>query len=345
MQFKWQALGACAFTCGVAAAGSAQAQFFDLQLRMSHSAYAAGMPQTFATTASTQSNGTPTSFAGAAATQYSLEGVFLSGAKANGVTLPASDSIAPLLAREPNVRLIPGEPGFDTTITIRADSVGSLGDGVFEGGDINLNGGCRVNPGFNDRVGLPAGSVVSPCSAIDGTLKLNGVTFKVSGAENSIVLRFAVPEVGYDFTSNVTTAVGVDPFIRRKDSLRQLDQNFFASGKAPLVTARLLGMPDTFVLAKGVLPNEGNAITGSVTVGSVTKSFGVATPAQLLAYAIANRHSSFSDFGIPYSDSCFRSAGVVTGSCPAASGHAEHRRHRGARPGGRQQPRRDLHRA
>lgn len=322
MQFKWRALSACVFTCGVAAAGSAQAQFFDLTARSSHSAYAPGMPQTFASTATTQSNGQPTAFGGAAVTQYSLEGVFLSGAAANGVTLPVGgQTIDDLLAREPNVRLIPGEAGYDSTITVRAETVGSLGDIDVDLDSFQYDGACRVNPGFNDRVGLPVGSVVGPCSAIDGTLKLNGVSFRLTGAQDSIALTFAVPEVGYAFTSNLNAATDpTDPFIRRKDSLRQVDENFFASGKAPLVVARLLGQPDGYVLPKGVLPNDGNAITGSLTVGGVTKSFGVANPGQLLAYAIANRNSSFSDFGITYSDSCARgTGGAVTGTCSAAS--------------------------
>jgi hypothetical protein len=318
--FKWGALSACVFTCGVSAAGSAQAQFFDLSLRSSHSAYAPGMPQTFSSTAPTQSNGQPTAFDGAAATQYSLEGVFLSGARANGVTLPVGgQTIGELLALEPNIRLIPAEPGYDTSLTVRAETVGSLADADVDLDSFQYDGACRVNPGFNDRVGLPVGSVVGPCSAIDGSLKLNGVTFRLTSPQDSIALTFAVPEVGYAFTSNLNTSGPTDPFIRRKDSLRQVDENFFASGKAPQVVARLLGQPDGFVLPKGVLPNAGNAITGSLTVGSVTKTFGVANPGQLLAYAIANRNSSFSDFGIAYSDSCFRAGGVVTGTCSAAS--------------------------
>ena len=74
------------------------------------------------------------------------------------------------------------------------------------------------------------------------------------------------------------------------------------------------------MLAKGSLPDMGTAITGSATVGGVTRSFGVDTPAQLLAYAIANRHASYADFGLPYADTCFRDTlGVVTGNCPAAT--------------------------
>ena len=321
MQFKWRALSACVFTCSVATAGSAQAQFIDLNLRSSHAPYAPGMPQPFASTAATQSNGQPTAFDGAAVTQYSLEGTFIGGTPANGVTLPVGgQTIDELLALEPNARLIPGSAGYGTTLTARAEGVGSLGDVDLDLDAFEYDGACRVNPGFNDRVGLPVGSVVGPCSAVDGTLKLNGVTFRLTGAQDSIALSFAVPEVGYAFTSNLNASSGTDPFIRRKDSLRQVDDNFFASGKAPLVVARLLGQPDGFVLAKGVLPDEGNAITGSLTVDGVTKSFGVANPGQLLAYAIANRNSSFSDFGITYSDDCVRGAnGIVTGTCSAAS--------------------------
>ena len=317
-----QALCACVFTCGVVAAGSAQAQFFDLTARSSHSAYAPGMPQTYPTTATTQSNGQPTIFAGAPAVQYSVQGVFQNGAPANGITLGVGDSIDAILALEPNVSLIPGDPGYDTTLTVRAGNVASFADADFEVDDLVLDSACRVNPGFNDRLGLPMGSVVGPCSALDGTLKLNGVTFRLTAPENSIALTFAVPEVGYSFTTNLNVATDpADPFIRRRDSLRQLDDNFFASGKAPIVTARLLGQPDTFVLPKGVLPDLGNAITGSVTVGNVTKSFGVANPGQLLAYAIANRNSSYADFGLTYADSCFRdpAGGPVTGTCNAAS--------------------------
>lgn len=320
MQFQWRALSACVFTCGVATAGSTQAQFLDLTLRTAHSPYAPGMPQPFASTATTQSNGQRTAFNGVAVTQYSLEGVFIGGRPANGVTLPVGGrTIGEFLALEPNVRLIPGSPGYDTTLTARAESVGSLGDLDVDLDAFEYDGACRVNPGFNDRVGLPVGSVVGPCSAIDGTLKLNGVTFRLAGAQDSIALTFAVPEVGYAFTSNLNASTGPDPFIRRRNSLRQVDDHFFASGKAPLVVARLLGQPDGFTLAKGVLPDTGNAITGSLTVGGVTKSFGVANPGQLLAYAIANRSSSFSDFGLTYSDSCSRSPnGVVTGTCSAA---------------------------
>ena len=119
MQFKWRALSACVFTCSVATAGSAQAQFIDLNLRSSHAPYAPGMPQPFASTAATQSNGEPTAFDGAAVTQYSLEGTFIGGTPANGVTLPVGgQTIDELLALEPNVRLIPGSAGYDTTLTV-----------------------------------------------------------------------------------------------------------------------------------------------------------------------------------------------------------------------------------
>jgi hypothetical protein len=283
------------------------------------------MPQTFPSTATAQSNGQPTAFGGAAVTQYSLQGVFLNGTEANGVTLPVggTTTINDILAVEPNVSLIPGSAGYDTTLTVRADNVASLADAEIDVDSFTLDSACRVNPGFNDRLGLPVGSVVGPCSAIDGSLKLNGLTFRLTGAQDSIALTFAVPEVGYSFTSNLNaTAAGtIDPFIRRKDSLRQIDDNFFASGKAPTVVARLLGEPDGFVLPKGQLPDLGNAIRGSVTVGNVTKSFGVANPGQLLAYAIANRNSSYADFGLTYADSCFRdpAGGPVTGTCNAAS--------------------------
>ncbi|MBL8769843.1 MAG: hypothetical protein JNK30_00550, partial [Phenylobacterium sp.] len=102
-------------------------------------------------------------------------------------------------------------------------------------------------------------------------------------------------------------------------SRRELDRNFFASGKAPIVVARLLGQPDGFVLRAGELPNLGDALTGSLTVDGKTHTFGVANPGQLLAYAIANRNSSFETFGINYSGSCQRDGGVVTGTCSAAS--------------------------
>jgi hypothetical protein len=176
-----------------------------------------------------------------------------------------------------------------------------------------------VNPTFNDRVGLPFGAVVGPCDAVDATLKLNGLTFKLTSPEDSIALSFAIPEVGYAYTTALNVASGANPFIDRADSRRELDRNFFASGKAPIVTARLLGQPESYVLPKGVLPELGNAISGSLTVGSTTKTFGVANPGQLLAYAIANRRSSFSDFGINYSGGCSRVGGVVTGTCSAAS--------------------------
>uniref|UniRef100_UPI0025CC6E54 hypothetical protein n=1 Tax=uncultured Phenylobacterium sp. TaxID=349273 RepID=UPI0025CC6E54 len=319
MNLKWQALGACVLTCGVAAGDPAHAQFLELDARASHSPYAAGMPQVFASTAPTQSNGQPTVFNGGPVTQYSLEGVFLSGAPANGVTLPDGQSINDLLAREPGVRLIPAEPGTDTSLTVRIANVASLDDAVFDVNDIDFGGACRMNPGFNDRVGLPMGTVVQPCNSVDATMKLNGLTFRLTSPENSIALTFAVPAVGYAFTSNLNATTGVDPFLRRKDSLRQLDENFFASGKAPLVVARLLGEPDSFVLPKGVLPDMGSAIAGSLTVGGVTKSFGVSNPGELLAYAIANRDSSFSDFGINYTGGCFRDAGTLAGACSAAS--------------------------
>src|SRR5689334_753799 len=130
MNFKQRALSACVFTCAAASTGAAHAQFFDLSVRSSHSAYAPGMPQTYPTTATTQSNGQPTVFGGAAVTQYSLEGVFLNGTPANGVTLPVggTTTINDILAVEPNVSLIPGSAGYDTTLTVRADNVASLAD-------------------------------------------------------------------------------------------------------------------------------------------------------------------------------------------------------------------------
>jgi hypothetical protein len=319
MDFRMRALGACALACGLGASGAAQAQFFDLNVKTQHGAYAPGMPQVYPTTATTRSNGEPTVFGGASATQWSLEGIFLSGAPANGVTLGADTTIDEILAREPNVRLIPGEAGYSTELNVRAESVSGLQDAVFETGGLRYQNACRVNPAFNDRVGLPAGAVVGPCSAVDATLKLNGLTFRLTAPENSIVLSAAIPEVGYAFTTSVNTASGADPFVRRIDSLRQLDHNFFASGKAPIVTARLLGQPDTFVLQKGVLPDLGDAVTGTLTVGNVTKTFGVANPGQLLAYAIANRNSTFSDFGFDSPLGCSRDGGLVVGTCAAAT--------------------------
>jgi hypothetical protein len=61
-------------------------------------------------------------------------------------------------------------------------------------------------------------------------------------------------------------------------------------------------------------------IKGSVTVGGVTKTFGVATPGALIGYAIAFHDLDARDFGLPYDEGCARgAAGSVTGMCSAAS--------------------------
>ncbi|MBL8770640.1 MAG: hypothetical protein JNK30_04600, partial [Phenylobacterium sp.] len=265
MDLSKRALGACVAACGLTAGGAAHAQFFDLDVKTQHSAYAPGMPQVYSSTATTQSNGQPTVFGGAAVTQWSLEGFFLNGARANGVTLGPNDpTIQQVLASEPNARLIPGSPGRSHSLAIRAESVSALTDATFDVENFDLVSRCRVNPAFNDRLGLPAGAVVSPCDSVDATLKLNGLTFRLTSPENSIALSFAIPEVGYAFTASPNVATGLDPFVDRADSRRELDRNFFASGKAPIVVARLLGQPDGFVLRAGELPNLGDALTGSL---------------------------------------------------------------------------------
>lgn len=307
-------LFACVSALGLAVAGAAHAQFLDLDVTTSRGAYAAGRPQVFTSTAPTKADGTPTVFGGAGVTLYSLTGVFSNGAPANGVALPASTPIGVILANNPNAFLVRPEPARSGELHTRLGSLLGAEDIDTSKVDGIGFGTCKANSTFNDNVGLPAGTTVDSCDTINATARMNGVTFRLTGGENQVPLRLEIPELGYAFTSN---AVGTpaSPFANRADSLRNIRDNLYDSGKAQLLAARLLGKPDDYVLRPGVLPNEGNLLTGSITAGGATKSFAVDNPGQLLAYVIANRHSSFSDFGINYIDDCSRVGGVVNGTC------------------------------
>ena len=310
----------CALLGGVLSSGAANAQFFDFQARAAHSAYAPGMPETF-TARATQSNGQPTAFGPVSVTQYSLEGFFANGAPANGVTIPSTTPIQAILANNPNVRLYPGDAARTSEFRLSIESVDRFEDAVFENFGDELLDECKLNVGFNDRVGLPLDATVRACDSLDATLSLNGVRFQLTGGEDQVPMRLVIPAVAFDFTASfpLASANPNQPFVTREDAIEQIDDAFFASGKAQALSARLLGQPDSFVIPRGQLPNEGTLLTGSVTVGAVTKTFAVDTPAQVLAYAIANRRSTFSDFGLTYDNGCFRSAGVVSGACSAAS--------------------------
>jgi hypothetical protein len=320
MSTRARVLLSCVVLVGAGFGGAAHAQFLDLDVKASHSAYAAGMPQNFVT-AGAQSNGQPTAFGGGVpVTNWSLQGVFLSGAPANGVVLAQTDSINQFLAQQPNVQLIPGMAARSSELRIKIESITDT-DAIAEiNTDFDIVDECRINRGFNDRTGLPLNTVVSPCDAIDATLRLNGVSFQLTGGENQVPLTLTIPEVGYSFTGAPTSPrdpTGADPFIRRGDAIRAIRDNFYASGKAEIVTARLLGQPDNFVLPKGTLPQDGDLVVGEVTVGSTTKRFAVDNPGQVLAYAIANRGAQPADFGLNYTGDCFRAApgGAVSGAC------------------------------
>lgn len=324
MSLRKRIVFGCLFGGVAVAPGVVHAQFLDLTVRSSHSAYPAGAPQRFTSTAATQPNGQPTAFNGAAVTNYSLEGVFASGAPANGVALPDGESIAAFLAENPGVRLIPGDAARSGELRINVPAPGEAGQAVATlDGTISLFGGdCRYNRGFNARVGLPANTTVGVCDALDATLRMNGVSFQLSADQDQVPYTLRIPEVNYAFTAApAPLATAVDPFIRRSDSLSALTDNFFASGKAPAVAALLMGRSADFVPPRNVLPTDGKLLTGSLTTGGVTKTFGFDNPGQVVAFLIVNRESELPDFGLPYSGDCRRSAaaGAVSGSCSAGS--------------------------
>ncbi len=291
-------------------AGSAEGQILDLQVKTTHSPYAAGMPQAFATTATTQPNGQPTFYAGAPATVYSLTGTFANGQPADAVSLGRTP-VAQFLADNPNAQLIAASPGDSRDYSVRIASDRDLAD-VRPAGQLRFLNACENLGDFNLTSGLPATTVAQPCDALDATLTMNGVSFNLTSPENSTSLRLIVPSIGYDFTAPGTNS-------KRKASLSQIVDNLQSGPKAQVLAARLMGRPDDYVAPK-VLPNEGDFIRGSVTVDGVTRTFGVATPGALVGYAIAFHDLDARDFGLPYNEGCTRLAGgPVTGTCSAAS--------------------------
>jgi hypothetical protein len=303
----------CSAACVAAvlvASADARAQVLDLQVKTSHSAYAAGMPQVFPTTATTQPNGQPTFYGGAPATVYSLTGTFANGEAADAVSL-GQTTVAQFLANNPNVQLIPASSGYSHTYSVHFETDRDFADAKPQG-ELRLVNECENLGDFNVTSGFPTTTVGHPCDAIEATLTLNGVAFNLTGAENSTGLRLAIPSIGYDFTAPGSN-------LKRIDSLSQIADNVQSGPKAQVLAARLMGRRDDFIPPKA-LPNEGELIKGSITVGEVTKTFGVATPGALLGYAIAFHDLDARDFGIPYDEGCARGAsGAVTGVCSAAS--------------------------
>ena len=72
------------------------------------------------------------------------------------------------------------------------------------------------------------------------------------------------------------------------------------------MAARLLGAPEGTTYTKGILPDHGNLLTGSFTIGGTTRSFAADSPGEVLAYLVINRDAEISDFGLPYSGECHR---------------------------------------
>lgn len=311
----------CALLGGALSAGAANAQFFEFEARTSHAAFANGKPQTF-TAAATQSNSQPTVVApGQPVTVFSLGGFFANGAPANGIALPASGSINPILAQNPRVFLFPGAPARSGEIRLSIPTLSSAGEAFADFSDegFDYEDDCARNAGFNNRVGVPAETTVRACDAIDSSLRLNGVSFQLMGLEDRVPLRLVIPAIGFDFTATPPATIGADPFVGRGDSFDVLEDALYATGKVPMLAAALLGTATA--PAAGTLPDLGDLVRGEVTVGGVTKTFGLDNPGQLLAYVLVNRSSSFSDFGLNYDDGCFRPAptGPVAGACSAAS--------------------------
>jgi hypothetical protein len=303
VSFK-RALCACVFVGAAAAAGAAQAQFLDLDVTASRAGQPAGRPQTLP-----------------AGTLYSTDGFNRFGEQVRGVLTPAGLTLPAYLGANPGVFLEPAESALTSNFKVVIPNLGNAQEAVSEVSDtFDVHSHCFAGP-INlgvaptvraSPVTLASGTTVGTCDRLDGSAKLNGVAFTVNAVENSTAIHLIIPSVAYDFTTPLTSH-------SRSASVDLLDSNFFASGKAPLLAAKLLGKPDSFVLKKGELPNEGTLITGDVTVGTTTRSFAVDTPGQLLAYALVNRDAKLADFGLDYRGSCLRAGGAVTGACSAAS--------------------------
>ena len=312
----------CALLGSVLSAGAANAQFFEIEAKTSHAAYGAGKPLTF-TAAATQSNGQPTVVApGQPITSYSLNGVFANGAPANGVALGANTPIGVILQQNPGVSLYPGAAARSGELRVSIPNLTDAADAYtnFSDTGFDFESDCARNATFNDRVGIPAETTVRACDAIDGTVRMNGVSFQLIGLEDRVPLRLVIPAIGFDVTGTPgpLTPDG-DLFVDRGDSLNVIEDALYASGKVPALASMLLGGAPAPMA--GVLPNSGTLITGEITVGGVTKTFAIDNPGQVLAYALVNRNASFSDFGLNYDDDCFRPApnGAVSGACSAAN--------------------------
>lgn len=302
-----RALFACVFACAAIAGGGAQAQFFELDLTTVRSTYAEGRPQVVP-----------------AGTLFSTGGQNRFGQPVSGVLVAGAGNLPAYRAANPGVFLVQGAAGETENLRISIPTIGDA-EAVFDSlnEEFDFFSDCRTGPvniapavaplAMASPVTLTAGFTLGACDRFDGIGRLNGLDATLSSAENSTALRLVIPSVGYDFTTPNTT-------VRRRESVRLLEDNFFASGKAPMLAAKLLGKPDGFVLPSGELPQEGTLITGEVTVGAVTRTFAIDSPAQVAAYYLVNKDARPSTFGLPYDDDCFRTgAGPLTGLCPAAS--------------------------
>ncbi len=168
----------------------------------------------------------------------------------------------------------------------------------------------QANLSFGVDVGITAG----PCDAVDLKLAMNGVGFELTAPENKSFVTLSIPSLGYTFTGDDLSV------ITRRDSLSRISDNFFASGNAPALERALLNKPAGFTLAEGSLPTGSKLLAAMVELkhsdGTVTtRSFGVDSLGELVAFAVANHSARLSTFGLSYGDHCLRSAGAVSGAC------------------------------
>ncbi len=110
------------------------------------------------------------------------------------------------------------------------------------------------------------------------------------------------------------------PGLKSQTSLSQISDYFFASGKAPALVRALLGKPEGFTLPVGSLPTGSKPLAATIEIShpggtAVTKTFGVDSLGELVAYAVANHDATLSSFGLSYNDGCLRAAGAVSGAC------------------------------
>jgi len=322
MSYRLTALMGCAAACALVA-GPASAQFLSLEVTAGHRAFAPGMPQ------NVQFRPTPT----APFTPVTLFSV-IDTATTKTLNPPTTYSLfvqpgvdapsAGFLAANPNLRLIDGSAATNSSFKIElsgAERIPDIDRGAID--DFKYFGRCFTvgsdNPAER-RLFLPL-VPVQPCSALSVTGAMDGVAFSVTSAEDSNLLRIQIPSIGFDFTSVNSLIAPVFP-VTRGDGVSQAVDNLFATGRDKALAARLLGVSEGALPARGALPDDGDLIRGSITVGGVTKTFGVRSPGHLLAYMVINHEMEIEDFGLSYSGECHRlvRGGPIVGACTAASG-------------------------